>query len=148
MAKLKQVFRSLGYEDARTYIQSGHVVFTAPKAPAAEAIEEALGFTVMVRSATDLRKILAGSPFPDTSKVHVVFLGRTPKAAAVKRLDPQRSPGDALSVRGREIYLSLPNGIGRSKLGIDWFERPLGVRATARNWRTVTKLVELADSAS
>jgi uncharacterized protein (DUF1697 family) len=61
----------------------------------------------------------------------------------VAGLDPGRSPGDEFAVRGRVIYLHLPNGFGRSKLTIDWFERGLGVRATARNWNTLRKLIEL-----
>ena len=73
----------------------------------------------------------------------MVFLDRAPKAAAVAKLDPDRSTPDAFEVTGREIYLRLPNGAGRSKLTLDYFERVLGVRGTARNWRTVSALVEL-----
>ena len=61
----------------------------------------------------------------------------------VARLDPQRSPPDAFSIRGREIYLHFPNGAGRSKLTIDYFERLLAVRATARNWNTLTRLLAM-----
>jgi len=59
-------------------------------------------------------------------------------------LDPGRSPPDEFALRGREIYLHLPNGAGRSKLTIDYFERVLGVRATQRNWNTLLKLLALA----
>jgi len=62
----------------------------------------------------------------------------------VAALDPDRSPPDELAVLGREVYLRLPSGAGRTKLTLDWLERRLGTRGTARNWRTVTKLVELA----
>ncbi len=60
-------------------------------------------------------------------------------------LDPGRSPPDEFEVRGREIFLRLPNGMGRTKLSHDYFERRLEVAATARNWKTVLALVELAD---
>ena len=72
------------------------------------------------------------------------FLSGKPTAKAVAALDPDRSPSDEFQVSGREVYLHTPDGIGRSKLTIDYFERTLGVRATARNWNTVTKLIELA----
>jgi uncharacterized protein (DUF1697 family) len=75
--------------------------------------------------------------------VHVVFLEEKPTAAAANRLDPRRSPGDEAVLRGRELYLRLGNGAGRTKLTLDWIEKQLGVRGTGRNWNTVTKLVEL-----
>ncbi len=66
------------------------------------------------------------------------------------RLDPSRSPPDELAVPGREVYLRLPNGAGRTKLTLDWLEWQLATRVAARDegdgphWRTVTKLAELA----
>ena len=73
----------------------------------------------------------------------MVFLSDRPAANAVAGLDPERSPPDEFRVRGREIYLHLPNGSGRSKLTVDYFERRLGVAATARNWNTLIKLIAL-----
>ena len=73
-----------------------------------------------------------------------MFLDHAPAANAADELDPDRSPGDELALKGREIYLRLPNGAGRSKLTIDYFERVLGARATQRNWRTLLKLIELS----
>ena len=77
---------------------------------------------------------------------NVVFLDRKPAKAAVARLNPDRSPPDELSLHGAEVYLRYPNGSGRTKLTLDYFERTLGVRATARNWNTVLKLLELSGS--
>jgi uncharacterized protein (DUF1697 family) len=64
---------------------------------------------------------------------------------AVAGLDPERSPPDEFSLLRREIFLHLPNGAGRSKLTIDYFERRLGVAATARNWNTLIKLIALTE---
>ena len=72
-------------------------------------------------------------------------LERAPAAKARSQLDRERSPPDRFSVRGREIYLHVPNGFGRSKLALEYFERRLGVEGTVRNWRTVTRLLALAD---
>jgi uncharacterized protein (DUF1697 family) len=100
---------------------------------------------VLLRTAEELAVVADANPYlareRDPKKLHVVFLSEAPGSTD---LDPDRSPGDAFAVRGREIYLHLPNGMGRTKLSIDWFERRLGVRATARNWNTVLKLIDLS----
>jgi uncharacterized protein (DUF1697 family) len=159
MPELKALLAAMGFENVSTYIQSGNVVFSAStgdeQALAAE-IEERIAAafevspTVLLRAPAELAEIAAGNPFlsreSDLSKLHVVFLSAPPSADAVDQLDPARSPPDEFSVRGREIYLHLPNGAGRSRLTIDYFEKRLGVRGTARNWKTLTKLVELTQS--
>ena len=61
-------------------------------------------------------------------------------------LDPNRSPPDAFTVIGRDIYLHCPNGFGRTKLTNDSFESTLATTSTVRNWRTTLKLVELCGS--
>jgi uncharacterized protein (DUF1697 family) len=157
MAELRSALSALGLEDVATYIQSGNVVFRAPARDAeslAGAIERSIDETfglsarVVLRTRDELSAVASGNPFlergADESKLHVVFLDREPDASAVAELDPGRSPPDEFDVQGREVYLHLPNGMGRTKLTGDYFERRLGVAATARNWRTVAKLVELA----
>jgi len=159
MSELKALFSSLGLDDVSTYIQSGNVVFrsasgderdVAAKIEARIAEIFGIDVTVVLRTPEALAKIADGNPFlkrgVDPSKLHVAFLDRPSAADAVARLDPGRSPPDEFSVDGREIYLHLPNGVGRSKLTIDYFERQLGVRATVRNWRTLLKLRELSSS--
>jgi uncharacterized protein (DUF1697 family) len=145
MPALVELCRSLGHEEAASYIQSGNLVFRTSERSAArtasgleEAIREQLG---ILRTNAELEAIAAGSPFDE--KVHVVFLDHAPTAKAIAALDSERSPGDSFSVEGREIYLSLANGAGRTKLSLDWFERTLGVAGTQRNWNTVLKLAEL-----
>jgi uncharacterized protein (DUF1697 family) len=150
MAELKQELKDLGLEDVVTYIQSGNVVFRTTKKDAAAAIEKriklnhGLNVTVITRTLPELRRIAKGNPFPkaDTARLHVVFLAGRPKAGAT--LDPDRSPADEFRVKGREVYLHLPNGAGRTKLTLDYLERRLGVRGTQRNWNTLLKLIELA----
>jgi uncharacterized protein (DUF1697 family) len=157
MPDLRSSVSSLGLEDVATYIQSGNVVFRSGKRGSRElaaGIERQIAndfgadVTVLLRTAAELEKIAGANPFAkgeaDLSKLHVVFLDRKPAQSAVAELDPERSPPDEFAVRGREIYLRLPNGMGRTKLTGDYFERRLGVAATARNWKTLTKLTELA----
>jgi len=62
----------------------------------------------------------------------------------VARLDPDRSPPDRFVVAGCDVHLHLPNGVARSKLTNDYFGRALGIVSTVRNWRTVSKLLEMA----
>jgi uncharacterized protein (DUF1697 family) len=160
MEQLKSLFASLGHEDVTTYIQSGNVVFrSAPgsEQKVAAALEQRIADTfavaarVLLRTPAELETIAARNSFlerqSDLTKLHVVFLDRRPAASAVAELDPGRSPPDEFSVLGREVYLHLPNGFGRSKLTIDYFEGRLGAVATARNWRTLLKLIDLSASA-
>jgi uncharacterized protein (DUF1697 family) len=160
MAKLASTLSSLGFEDVRTYIQSGNVVFRSRAAgtPRLAArterrIRDELGIdvAVLLRTPAELAKVVKSNPFlragADPSKLHVVFMDSVPARKAVAGLAPARSAPDEFELRGREIYLHLPNGFGRSKLTIDYFERRLGVRATARNWNTVNKLIALSGTA-
>ncbi len=154
MAELRSLLSTLGLVDVETYIQSGNVVFRSTETDGAELVSRieaaitesfALTVTVMLRTPAELAELVGRNPFladePDLAKLHVVFLDREPSADAVAGLDPDRSPGDRWKVRGREIYLHLPGGAGRTKLTLDYFERRLGVRGTARNWRTVLELL-------
>lgn len=157
MSDLRSALEALGLEDVLTYIQSGNVIFRSGRGGARElagrmekTIADAFGIevAVLLRTPAELEKVAAGNPFlqrgADPSKLHVVFLSGKPAKTAAARLDPERSPSDEFELSGRELYLHLPNGFGRSKLTVDYFERCLGVAATARNWRTLAKLVELA----
>ncbi|MEA2461852.1 MAG: hypothetical protein QOH90_2029 [Actinomycetota bacterium] len=154
MKELKPLLEELGYENVRTYIQSGNVVFDAPASKGLgteieKAISKAfdLDIPVVMRSRAQLKRVSDGNPFltkdADTATLHVMFLAEKAKAAAIKTLDPDRSPPDEFAVKGTEVYLRYPNGLGRSKLSAGYIEKKLGVRGTVRNWRTVTKLLEM-----
>jgi uncharacterized protein (DUF1697 family) len=155
MPELRSLLSELGLEDVATYIQSGNVLFRtgASAKDVAGRIEKViadafgLDVTVIVRTPAQLEAVARGNPFladeSDPRKLHVVFLSERPPGGAGSRLDPQRSPPDRFHLHGRELYLHLPNGAGRSKLTNDYLERQLGVRATARNWRTLLELIDL-----
>jgi uncharacterized protein (DUF1697 family) len=160
MKDLHSSFVALGHGEITTYIQSGNVVFRNASTIAAKlgpAIEDeiektfALKIGVLVRTPSDFDDLIQSNPFlapgSDTSKILVMFLDNAPTSDAIAGLDPRRSPPDEFVVRGREIYAYCPNGFGRSKLSIDYFERRLQTRATARNWNTVIKLADLMAAA-
>ncbi|MBV8981715.1 MAG: DUF1697 domain-containing protein [Acidimicrobiia bacterium] len=156
MPALRTLVESLGYDDVSTYIQSGNVVLTTSQSASAvgdkisKAIAKEFGFDVpvLVRNRSQLQKIVDGNPFAakakDAGHLHVVFLAAKPPAAKVKKLTGADWGDDEVAVTGKEAYLHLPNGYGRANLNNMVVEKNLGVGATARNWRTTTKLLDLA----
>jgi uncharacterized protein (DUF1697 family) len=156
MADLKRVFVDLGHEDARTYIQSGNVIFSArsPRPADIEDIEKAIAaelgpkVRILLRTAGELDQVIATNPFAgatfDESKVHVTFLDETPAKARVGSLRPPAGEKAEFSVVGREVFLNCPDGYGRSKLNNAFFEKQLAVAATTRGWKTILKLRDLA----
>jgi uncharacterized protein (DUF1697 family) len=157
MRELTAIFAALGARSVRTYIQSGNVLFDAPD-PASlvlavtSEIAARFGYPgrIVLRSATELRDAFAHNPFVGSGSaapesLHVYFLADRPSPAAVQALDPKRSPGDTFVVREREIFLHLPSGMARTRLTNAYFDAQLKTVSTARNWKTVGKLVEMLD---
>ena len=157
MPALRDLCEELGHTSVTTYIQSGNVVFSSSvRSPAkvgselSAAIAETFGheITVVMRTPKQLEAVVENNPFLEqgasAKELHVAFLADKATATLAKRLDPERAPGDAFEVRGQEIYLRYPNGMGRSKLTNDYLERRLAMASTVRNWNTVTKLLELS----
>lgn len=158
MADLRELLGGLGYTDVKTHLMSGNAVFTTTKTPKAvaqelaRAIDKELlpGIKVVVRSRSELAKVVADNPLPnaaqDGSKFLVVFLSAKVDLATVKDIEPADFAPEEFRLGGREIYLWCRNGIQGSELSKALSEKRLGVTATARNWNTVTKLLELADA--
>jgi len=157
MTTLANLFTVEGATDVTTFIQSGNVVFDAPKKLAdtlAGRIERriekelSLRVPVVLRSAVEIAAVVARNPFlaagHDPDALHVMFLAAQPTPAQARALDPSRSPGDELALVGRDLYLRLPNGVARTKLTNAYVDKALATVSTVRNWRTVLKLVELA----
>jgi uncharacterized protein (DUF1697 family) len=156
MATLRREASALKLEGVRTHLQSGNLLFRAPARRSSRlpseleaALSESAGvdIRVILRTKDELTKVVAKNPMLPSdlpgNKLHVVFLAESPSRRRIQELDPDRSPPDEYVVHGQHIYLSYPNGSGRSKLSLDYFERTLETAATARNWNTVTKLLEL-----
>jgi uncharacterized protein (DUF1697 family) len=157
MERVRQILARLGFENVRTYVQSGNVVFQAQGSPTGwvEKIEQALAgkarlpVSVIVRSAAELERVIAGNPFLkqkaiDRSKLHVTFLDRPAPRDAAHKLAAIDAGDDQFHAAGSEIYLHCPNGYGRTKLANNRLEKVLAARATTRNWNTVTRLAEMA----
>ncbi|HEY9723852.1 MAG TPA: DUF1697 domain-containing protein [Oscillatoriaceae cyanobacterium] len=156
MRDLSALLAELGCQGVQTYIQSGNAVFRAPVGTdgLAEAIsrkiQERFGFTstVILRSRDELAAVTRANPFPedvDPAKLLIVFLETEPAPENVASLDPNFAPPDAFAVRGREVFIHCPDGLARTKTP-NYVGRRLKTTGTGRNWRTVLKLLEMADS--
>lgn len=154
MAALRDVCESAGCEDVATYIQSGNVVLksklSAEKLRTAleTAIAAEFGFTaaVMIRTAKEMAAVVDRNPYSgsDEKTVHVGFLHAAPDAATRKCLAAIDCAPEEVTAVGRDLYLHLPDGMGRAALPVQ-LERCLRPKpVTVRNWRTVTKLAELS----
>ena len=155
MSDLRDLLDALGYRDIRTHLQSGNAIFTTGRASASKLEQQitariradlALDVTVLVRTAEELAAVVAGNPFTakgiPTKELHAAFLAGTPPSAKVGSVDHDAFAPDQFAFGERVIYLRLPGGVMASRLP-DW-ERVLGVRVTARNWNTITRLHDLA----
>ncbi|HLB21828.1 MAG TPA: DUF1697 domain-containing protein [Solirubrobacteraceae bacterium] len=157
MPALREALERAGMEDVTTYVQSGNVVLDSAAKPdtlagAVEGViaqEFGLQVGVVVRTRAELAKILARDPFGDVADqqklYQVTFCARKPAKAALAKVAERAVEGERLIAHGREIYAWFPHGVGRSKLAAQLGKQDLGVVATARNWTTVNKLLELAD---
>lgn len=157
MTDLTAAFTAAGCSEVSTYIQSGNVVFVPPAvdpeslvATLESVVAGMAGFDVpvVVRSGAELARVVASAPFHDAdpASLHVCFLGAEPSAGALGRFAEAAVPPEAFHHSGLEVYLHLPGGMGRSRLGLA-VDR-LGVPVTVRNWKTVQKLTELAGAAA
>ena len=160
MDALRGLYGSLGLQNVQTYIQSGNVVFTTEERnlpPLAgrisAAIEHAFGFRpdVVLRTANELREVVAGNPFAtrpaiDPSKLHVTFLAGDLSAEARKKVLEITTDPEELRVGSRHLYIYYPDGAGRAKLSMALVERTLKTPATGRNWNTVAKLLAMAET--
>ena len=158
MADLLALFLKLGFADAETYIQSGNVIFTDPGdvLPSAfsttieQAILEKFNFIIpaMIRTSQELTYLLSTNPFlaePDfnPAKMAVIFLHEEPSASQLLKVADVDYPPDKFKIIGRDIFIYCPNGFGRTKLYTNFFEKKMGVKGTARNWKTISTILNI-----
>jgi len=168
MAELREVVTSLGHADVTTYIQSGNVLFTPPTGGGADAealaaeLEQAIATWIGVRaravvlSRQELARCVRDNPYPgqaDPKLLHAVFLPQAPQPslaawlADAERQVRAKGSRDQARVVGRTVYLHTPDGYPRSELRrvLARAGGPTSARVggTARNWATVTRLLEL-----
>src|SRR5262245_15700021 len=158
MKELVVALERAGCRDVKTYIQSGNVVFRHASADAARlaarlqsAVAKACSFhpSVLVFNRAELKKAIATNPFPQAAEnpksLHLFFLFARPPKPDLQALDRTKAGREAFVLEGKVLYLYTPDGFGNSRLA-QRVVLNLGVEATARNWRTVTAILELANS--
>ncbi len=156
MRELKALMEGVGCADVQTYIQSGNAIFRSAAADderlakqLTAAVWKSRGFEprVLVRTLAELRDAARNNPFRDACDVpqalHLFFLAERAGGADLKSMEALKTKTERFALKGRVLYLHTPDGLGRSKLAAA-SERLLGVEATARNWRTVQALLDLA----
>jgi uncharacterized protein (DUF1697 family) len=160
MEALRAVYESIGLRDVRTLLQSGNVVFRSTIANRDQLVKRimqeierqcSLHVEVIVRTLAEIAAIVERgpvlSPRADHAKLLVMFLSAMPEAsaqAALAKWHKSSEMPEMLEMRGPEIYLYYPEGVGRSKLSGAVIENKLNVSGTARNWNTLEKLLETA----
>jgi uncharacterized protein (DUF1697 family) len=160
MKALKLLLEKHGCADVQTYIQSGNAVFRSDRSDPsrlarqlAAAVSLGHGFEprVLLLTRRELEDAAAGNPYTEAadnpSSVHLFFLAERPKKPDLASLEALRTKSERFALKDKVLYLHAPEGLGRSKLAAR-VERLLGVEATARNWRTVTTLLDLAAACS
>lgn len=163
METLRSTFENLGFENVKSYINSGNLAFdcTSPRVSKGElpdtklssmiheAIEKDFGFdiSVMVRSMDEINEIVKNNPFDgqfDNDKyMHVLFLDSELSNGHHELIDSINNDDERIEVRGRTLYCCLKISILDSAVGKGFIDKKLKIPATGRNWRTVTKLTEM-----
>jgi len=159
MAELRALCTEIGWDEVRTYIQSGNIVFAANGSTKSlenaleQSIERRFGLriSVVVRRANDWSAYVERNPFPDAARKEPKLLALglakvTPNSSALNDLQERAANGEQLAQTRDVLWIHFPNGIARSKLTPDLMARLVGSPVTLRNWRTVLKLKELYES--
>jgi len=161
MSELRAFLAHLGFDNVRSLLQSGNLVFRSNARTGAGLerlfdvqAEKRLGLRTafLVRSAKEWEAVIAHNPFQteaksDPSHLVVVFLKDAPHKKALKALQDAIKGPELIRAEGRQLYVVYPAGIARSRLTNKLIEEQLGTRGTGRNWNTVLKLAVLAGGA-
>jgi len=159
MDALRDLYLSLGLGHAQTFIQSGNVICTTQARGLdrlakriEDAIERSFGFRceVILRTAAELKDAVARNPFAarpgiDPAKLLVTFLGADPDPEGRHKVLAMNAAPEELYMDGRQVYIYFANGLARPKLSWAQIGKIMKTPATARNWNTVRKLLEIAE---
>lgn len=162
MADLRQIFKSLGYDNACTYIQTGNVIFDSngneDNLSLAKKIEDAIqacydfDVPVMVCTAEELKTIINLNPYwkekkenAYINKLHLTLFDTPPTEENINILKAIDYTPDSFKIIDRSIYLHCNKQYRDSKLNTNYLEKTLTIKATTRNWKTMLKILELVN---
>jgi uncharacterized protein (DUF1697 family) len=159
MKELRALLEQDGCTAVQTYIQSGNAIFCSATSDTARlatrlsaAVSKSRGFEprVLVLTHRDLASAASANPFREADEqpttVHLFFLTERPKKPDLQAMEALKGKTERFALKGTVFYLHTPDGFAKSKLA-GRVEKLLGVQATARNWRTVTTLAQMAKAA-
>lgn len=159
MPVLIELYKSLGFQNIETYLQSGNVVFNTDMSDIDKIsgvieneIKKKLGLSirVLIKTGRDFKKIIKNNPFvkkvsDDTKSIYVTLLFEKPGKDLLSAIDEINPGKDEYYIIGDTIYINCPYGYGRTKLNNNVFEKKLKVTATTRNWNTVNMLYKMCE---
>jgi uncharacterized protein (DUF1697 family) len=157
MDELRASLAPMGFDEVKTYIQSGNVVFKTAKISdraLSKKIEASIlsnfghSVSVMIRTAEEIKQVIANNPFLkqpdiDQTKLHVMFLAEPPAQSALKQLETLVLKPDQFRSLGKDLYFYLPNGVAESAVMKKPIDRVLAIPTTMRNWRTVNTVQQM-----
>ncbi len=156
MEILREMFETEGFKDVKSYINSGNVIFETRKtddkklaAKIEKAIEKEFGLQIktIVRAISEIEEIVKNNPFDgqfeNDKDLHVFFLDEEMPDEKCEILLSNNNENEQFAVRGREIFCLLRVSVLESLIGKDYIAKKLQIPSTARNWRTVNKVLEL-----
>jgi len=157
MDELRKLYESLALANVKTLVNSGNVVFTGGGKGLRKKLEDAINKTfgfhshVVLRTTAELRETVARNPWTnrkdiEPNKLLVWFLADKPSAEAIEEARKIRSDTEEMIAGERELFVYFRAGMARPKINFTQIERVLKVPGTGRNWNTVTKLLEIAES--
>lgn len=156
MKELKAFFETLGFQNVKTYIQSGNVIFEAKEKPSPSFLEAKIrekfhtkNVAVLIKTPEALETVIRQNPFKEQpelnlKKLYVYFLESTPDKKQAEELARYTFEDESFRLQKDVIYVYYNSGRGKARLSNAFFEKKLHIRATARNWNTTNKLLALA----
>lgn len=158
MADFRAALTAAGFASVQSYIQSGNVVLEADEQLSQDDVSKAfqsvlsdsfnIDTPVMILNKERLRGAVKANPlgqeFEKPNWMFLYFLSEAPTSPNLEKLTELTSENERWELLGDVFYVFAGDGAGRSKL-IARAEKLLGVSATARNWKTVQKLIEMTN---
>lgn len=158
MADLRQMLQRLGFQEVTTYIQSGNIVLKSDETQIGaienkitQGINDAFGFEVpiLVKPKREIQNILENNPFDnaediEANSIYFVLLKEMPESSLIEFFNKEKYDSERFAIIDKCVYLCCKNGYGKAKLNNNLIERKLKVSATTRNYRTMTKLLEMS----
>lgn len=159
MADLRAALEREDFTEVETVVASGNVLFRFDERPS-DGLEELLAHIMhdrfdirsfaAVRSREEVADAIAGNPFGADgaeNRVHTLFLERHPTAVQFAQLlaDHEGRGRERLALGDRALYIDFMDGVADSKLTNAFIEKRLGCRGTARNLRSLARILAKMD---